>query len=179
LLADEQGWDRFAITGFSGGGPHALGVAALLPDRVTRCSTVAAIAAPGTSAFESLDWVPDARQGEEFLRDQLGRRGQEIVRELDTGVPDGGRYERMRATCIDGLDGWIDDYLALTKPWGFEPRDVRVPVDVWFGSVDDNSTPEHAAWLLATLPDATPHEYAGGHDPDDAVQRQILAALHP
>ena len=84
----------------------------------------------------------------------------------------------MRATCIDGLDGWIDDYLALSKPWGFEPRDIAVQVDVWFGSEDDNSTPAHAEWLLTTLPNARPREYRGGHDPDDATQRQIFAALH-
>jgi pimeloyl-ACP methyl ester carboxylesterase len=204
LLADAQGWDRFAVTGFSGGGPHALATAALLPDRVTRCSTVAGIAPPGTAAFVALDWAADAGRGEEFLRDQLGRRGPEILRGFETDGPDGrrhergfetdgqdgrrhergfeteggGRYERMRATCIDGLDGWIDDYLALSKPWGFEPRDIPVPVDVWFGSEDDNSTPAHAEWLLTTLPNARPRNYPGGHDPDDTTQRQIFAALH-
>jgi pimeloyl-ACP methyl ester carboxylesterase len=177
LLADAQGWDRFAITGFSGGGPHALAAAASLPDRVIRCSTVAAIAPPATAAFDSLDWRADARHGELFLREQLGRHGAEILREFDTDVPDGGRYERMRAACVDGLDGWIDDYLALSKPWGFEVQDVAVPVDVWFGSKDDNSTPAHAEWLLTNLPDATPHKYNGGHDPDDTVQRDIFAAL--
>ncbi|MDX6263003.1 MAG: hypothetical protein QOH84_4691 [Kribbellaceae bacterium] len=221
LLADAQGWDRFAVTGFSGGGPHALATAALLPDRVIRCSTVASIAPPGTAAFPALDWAADAGRGEAFLREQLGRRGPEILREFgadapDRGgavvsevldgcgevvsgapdgggeyatdapegdrelagdAPDGGRYERMRAACVDGLEGWIDDYLALSKPWAFEPRDIGVPVDVWFGSEDDNSTPAHAEWLLANLPKATPHKYVGGHDPDDTVQREIFAAL--
>ncbi|WP_344221567.1 alpha/beta hydrolase [Kribbella sancticallisti] len=175
-LADAQGWDRFAVTGFSGGGPHAFATAALLPDRVVRCSTVSGIAPPGTAAFESLDWAADARRGETFLRDQLGRSGQDIMRELSSGS-DAGRVERMRASCIEGLDGWIDDYLALSKPWGFDPRDVQAPVDVWFGSEDDNSTPAHAEWLLATLPSATAREYVGGHDPDDAVQRLIFGAL--
>jgi pimeloyl-ACP methyl ester carboxylesterase len=177
LLADAQGWDQFAVTGFSGGGPHALAAAALLPDRVIRCSTVAAIAPPGTTAFASLDWTADAHRGEAFLREQLGRRGPEILRTFATEAPDGGRYERMQAACVDGLDGWIDDYLALSKPWGFESRDIAAPVDVWFGSKDDNSTPAHAEWLAKNIPDATPREYRGGHDPDDAVQREIFAAL--
>jgi pimeloyl-ACP methyl ester carboxylesterase len=177
LLADAQGWDKFAVTGFSGGGPHALATAALLPNRVTRCSTVAAIAPPSTAAFDSLDWVPDARRGEAFLRDQLGRRGPELLRTFETDQPDGGRYNRMRATCIDGLNGWIDDYLALTKPWGFTLRTITTPVDVWYGADDNNSTPAHAHHLLATLPNATPHEYPGGHDPDDTTQRQIFTAL--
>jgi pimeloyl-ACP methyl ester carboxylesterase len=208
LLADAQGWERFAVTGFSGGGPHALAAAAMLPGRVIRCSTVAAIAPPGTAAFGSLDWPADAGRGEAFLREQLSRRGPEILRDFATAAPgagesathapddsqptthapddgefaggvlDGGRYERMRAACVDGLDGWIDDYLALSKAWGFEPRDIGVPVDVWFGSEDDNSTPAHAEWLATTIPGAKARRYPGGHDPDDSTQRQIFAALH-
>ncbi|GAA3545430.1 alpha/beta hydrolase [Kribbella ginsengisoli] len=178
VLADVMGWKRFAVTGFSGGGPHALATAALLPHRVIRCSTVAAIAPPGTTAFGSLDWPADAVRGEPFLRDQLGRRGPELLREFATGAPDGGRYERMRAACVDGLDGWIDDYLALSKPWGFKLRDIGVPVEVWFGSEDDNSTPAHAEWLVTTIAGAKARMYDGGHDPDDTTQRQVFTALH-
>jgi pimeloyl-ACP methyl ester carboxylesterase len=36
LLADAQGWAQFAVAGNSGGGPHALACAALLPGRVRR-----------------------------------------------------------------------------------------------------------------------------------------------
>jgi pimeloyl-ACP methyl ester carboxylesterase len=176
LLADEMGWDHFVVTGFSGGGPHALACAALLPSRVVRCSTVAGIAAPGTSALESLDWVPDARRGEAFLRDKLGRHGQEILSHFDPTASD-GRYERMRATCIDGLEGWIDDYLALTKAWGFDPGAVESPVDIWYGAEDDNTTIEHTEWVLAAIPGAVGREYSGGHDPGDAEQRMILRAL--
>ncbi|MFF0340974.1 alpha/beta fold hydrolase [Kribbella sp. NPDC004875] len=43
-LADAFGWERFVVTGGSGGGPHALACAALLPDRVTRCAITGSIA---------------------------------------------------------------------------------------------------------------------------------------
>src|SRR5579862_8716897 len=33
-VADELGWDTFAVLGVSGGGPHALGVAHRAPERV-------------------------------------------------------------------------------------------------------------------------------------------------
>ena len=36
-VADALGLDRFVVTGASGGGPHALALAAMLPDRVVRC----------------------------------------------------------------------------------------------------------------------------------------------
>jgi pimeloyl-ACP methyl ester carboxylesterase len=178
LLAEEVGWTEFAVTGFSGGGPHALACTALLPDRVNYCSTVAGIASPDLPGFdESLDWVPDARRGEAFLRDQLGVRATEILDGLRTDVPDNGRYERMCAACLEGLDGWIDDYLALTKPWGFDLQAITAPTDIWYGSMDDNTTMDHTEWLLANVPGATGRKYDGDHDPGDAAQREILRAI--
>jgi pimeloyl-ACP methyl ester carboxylesterase len=40
VLADSLGWDRFALWGASGGGPHALGCAARMGDRIMRCAGV-------------------------------------------------------------------------------------------------------------------------------------------
>jgi pimeloyl-ACP methyl ester carboxylesterase len=54
-LADAQGWAQFAVTGNSGGGPHALACAALLPDRVTRCAVGSGISPPDTSGPLSPD----------------------------------------------------------------------------------------------------------------------------
>ena len=189
LLADAQGWEQFAVTGFSGGGPHALACAALLPDRVIRCSTVAGIAPPDAPELDfmgTLDWPKDASQGEELLRIDLERHGWEILAEIEAGVQGSigataetpGRVERMRATCIDGLDGWIDDYLALIRPWGFDLSKIAAPITVWYGSEDENTTREHTEWLLANVPGAERHEYPGGHDPEDADYRRMLAWLH-
>src|SRR4051794_5459944 len=51
-LADALGIERFATLGASGGGPHALACAALLPERVSAVATLAGIA-PLTDEF---DW---------------------------------------------------------------------------------------------------------------------------
>ena len=178
LLADEVGWAEFAVTGFSGGGPHALACAALLPDRVNYCSTVAGIASPDLPGFDkSLDWVPDTRRGEPFLRGQLGQRATEILGDLRTAVPDNGRYERMRDACLEGLDGWIDDDLALTQPWGLDLQTITAPVEIWHGSTDDNTTIDHTQWLLANVPTAAARKYDGDHDPGDAAQRKIFQAI--
>src|SRR5262249_35745471 len=43
-VADQLGVGRFAVWGISGGGPHALACAALLPDRVVAVGSLASVA---------------------------------------------------------------------------------------------------------------------------------------
>ena len=52
-IADTLEVNTFAVLGRSGGGPHALACAALLPDRVTRASVLVSLA---PWAAEGLDW---------------------------------------------------------------------------------------------------------------------------
>jgi pimeloyl-ACP methyl ester carboxylesterase len=51
-LADELGFDRFGVNGGSGGGPHVLACAALLPDRVVRATCDVGVAPLGTPGLE-------------------------------------------------------------------------------------------------------------------------------
>jgi pimeloyl-ACP methyl ester carboxylesterase len=56
-LADELGFDRFGVTGGSGGGPHALASAALLPDRVVRATCDVGVAPLGTPGLDQDAWL--------------------------------------------------------------------------------------------------------------------------
>jgi pimeloyl-ACP methyl ester carboxylesterase len=56
-LADELGFDRFGVSGGSGGGPHALACAALLPDRVVRAICDVGVAPFGTPGLERDAWL--------------------------------------------------------------------------------------------------------------------------
>ena len=56
-LADELGFDRFGVSGGSGGGPHVLACAALLPDRVVRALCDVGVAPFGTSGLEQDAWL--------------------------------------------------------------------------------------------------------------------------
>jgi pimeloyl-ACP methyl ester carboxylesterase len=46
-----------------------------------------------------------------------------------------------------GADGWIDDVLALRRPWGFNPCKIDVPVLIWHGLDDVFSPVSHSRWL--------------------------------
>jgi hypothetical protein len=44
--------------------------------------------------------------------------------------------ERMNYGLAPGDEGWFEDFHALTTPWGFDPGDITVPVELWHGDLD-------------------------------------------
>ena len=178
-LAEAHGWAQFAIFGGSGGGPHALACAALLPDQVTRCAVLSGIRPVRA----------DPPPQESSLRPRLEAHAAEIMSKIDDGGPespwepgppartDPDALARLRATFLDGTDGWVDDSLAFARPWGFDPATITLPVGIWRGTADTTVPAEHAEWLLATIKTAQGHLYAGGHLPDTTVYRQIFKWL--
>jgi pimeloyl-ACP methyl ester carboxylesterase len=182
-IADELGLERFAVTGGSGGGAHALAVGARLPERVTRVLCDAGGApydAPGLDWFAGMDpenvqefgW---ALEGEETLVRELEREAAEILAKLDenpaallSGFDLGdadraalqdpelqrGWEESLRESLREGVWGWVDDDLAFVRPWGFELDELRVPVEIRYGVTDVLVPPGHGAWLAAHVPGA-------------------------
>jgi pimeloyl-ACP methyl ester carboxylesterase len=175
-LADGVGWNRFGVFGGSGGGPHALACAALLADRVTRCAVLAGIKPkhPG-----------DGPRDEPALRSRLAEVAAEIMGRIEAGGPelpgqpgpaaldDPDAMARLRATFVDGMDGWVDDSLAFTRPWGFNLATITVPVGIWSGTDDAEVSAEHAEYLLANIAAAQAHSYDGGHLPNVDVYHEI------
>jgi hypothetical protein len=58
------------------------------------------------------------------------------IRALRARLTEDGYQDRMRAAYTDGVDGWIDDCIAMTQPWGFDLSAIEVPVSVWYGPDD-------------------------------------------
>ena len=77
-VADELSIGSFAMTGGSGGGPHALACAALLPDRVLRCLADVCVA---PFDAEGLDWLAGQTKGNvaEF---EAALRGEADIRKI-------------------------------------------------------------------------------------------------
>ena len=164
-VADAFGVERFAAMGASGGGPHALAGAALLPERVTGVVTLAGIA-PRTDAF---DWF-DGMRAPGGLRSALqGREARARYAETEEFDPEqflpvdfaalDGRWSSLdddvaRSDAF-GPDGLVDDDVAFARPWGFELEDVRAPVLLVQGEGDRVVPRRHASWMLSRLPNAT------------------------
>lgn len=94
-IADALSLGSFAVMGGSGGGPHALACAALLPDRVTRCACIVGVAPLGDEGLSRQEWLEGmvegnirefswALEGEEALRRELPEARREILASLES-----------------------------------------------------------------------------------------------
>lgn len=187
------GWlgaKRCLVAGWSGGGPHALACGA----RLDAAAAVLAIACVAPYDAGGLRWLEGmgeanlsefgaAEQGEAELRALLdaGRAQLQdatvvrVVSSLQSVLPPVDRaalthelgedlvasiHEAVRT----GVDGWLDDDLALVRPWGFEVSEIDRPVALWQGGVDLMVPPAHGSWLAANLGEAAVHLEPGeGH----------------
>jgi len=159
-VADALGIDEFAITGGSGGGPHALAVAARLPGRVSRLSNFAALAPFDLMGFEAYtrdqdDWTKDylakVRESEAVCEAFFKGMDDEMRGELAADDP---MREASLEQCRDGVMGWVDDERALQAPWGFDVGDITAPTVVYANPNDPTTPPNHAEWLVARIPGA-------------------------
>ena len=165
-VADELGLERFAVMGASGGGPHALACAALLPDRV---SGVVSIAGLAPIDADGIDWFGGMASDGASLRAALkGRRAREEYEATVEFDPESfveRDYQALAGawSCLgddvgrasaDGPDGLIDDDVAYVMPWGFDVSAVQAPVLLVHGGRDRVVPPSHSEWLAVHCPRA-------------------------
>jgi len=186
-LLDHLRADRCLTAGKSGGGPHALATAALLPDRVAAVASLAGVA-PFEDGFldgmgqDNLDEFAAALAGEAVLRPYLAQH-QAVLAEADAAgmvsqlaslLPDVDRAVLTDEAGADlvanlrggvrSIDGWLDDDLAFTQHWGFELESISVPTYVWQGGADLMVPAHHGERLAAAIPASTAHLINGeGH----------------
>lgn len=181
-VLDHLGIDRFSAFGWSGGGPHALALGALLPGRVARVAVLGCPAPDDDPSFDVTAGMPemnleshtmlrenpeDDRLGCEkavqaFLDDPEAFLGQidAVVDPVDVAA---GRNLGLRARMIDqlrdafqnGAEGWFEDDMITVRPWGFAPEDVRGEVWLWHGELDRLVPIAHARHLAGRLPRCT------------------------
>jgi pimeloyl-ACP methyl ester carboxylesterase len=180
-IADELGFERFAVVGGSGGAPHALACGALLGGRVTR---VGALVTPAPSDAEDFDFFEGlaelnvkefgaALEGEgaieaflQPLADGIRADPDAVIEDILTELPEVDRElaarpefraimkESFVEAVRQGVRGWADDDLAFAKPWGFELEDVQAETRVWQGELDVLTPRPHGEYVASRLPNA-------------------------
>jgi pimeloyl-ACP methyl ester carboxylesterase len=179
-VLDAIGAEHFVTAGWSGGGPHALACAALLPERCRAAATIAGVApyAGGPADWlagmgpENVEEFGAALAGEAELEaflaaaaaEMRGMTADQVVEGMGGLLPDvdksavTGEFASFLAAAFNaavatGTAGWRDDDLAFIRDWGFAPGGP-VPVTIWQGDQDLMVPFAHGQWLAAHVPAA-------------------------
>jgi len=160
-LAGSLSIERFAVLGWSMGGPHALVCASAIPDRLLWAGVVsglAPLAEPGmlagmTPFYRRLFGM--ARRSHRVvqvplaLKNRYARRNPAAYMDgMFVGAPENDRAiyalpgvrdnksagfaEVVRA----GSRGLSLEMTMVARPWGFRLEDIAIPVRLWYGSQD-------------------------------------------
>lgn len=172
-FADALGLNRFAVIGISGGGPHAIAIAAAMPDRtallalvspvgpITECQdhirmsklhrliftrigrSPAAIASFFWSLRNLVRWAPGVAY--RALMQRAPRSDRIVLARTEVKA---NLQTAIREGLRPGIDGARQDLRLFCGPWGMPLQDIDVPAIVWQGS-DDAIVPPDAAYYLA------------------------------
>ena len=181
-VADALAIGPFVVAGHSGGGPHALAVAATLGDRVTRVGLAASLAPFDQDGTKAMVKDGDLKtifklEHAKFLAKAAGKVeakhyskdiGAFVAHCAEAWPGDHGVFTdpalvpmfeaEFLAAFEQGGVGALDDMWAFLD-WGFEVEAVAQPVTLFVGDADDILDPEMSDRLAARLP--TPRCTAG------------------
>ena len=178
-LADQLGLERFSVVGWSGGGPYALACARRIGERIDSIAIVSGAAplakttctdylrrfdrnavfvagkAPWVVRLAMWHWGrPQRRDAEAFFEKSLA----EMCAADQAVLAEPQLRSRMIANSAElyrqGGRGMYDEALILARPWGFDPSEIRVPVDIWHGARDEVVPFGMSAHLAEAIPGA-------------------------
>jgi pimeloyl-ACP methyl ester carboxylesterase len=178
-LLDHFNIEKFVSVGWSGGGPHALGMS-----RNLKCQGVITLAGVGEWGNSDLNFLegmgPEnheefgaALNGENAIKKWMqentaafknvtgadlitsfgGLIGEADKKALTPTVAEEEAASYRRALSVS-YNGWLDDDLAFVQPFGFNLNEINKPVLVWQGDDDFMVPRAHSQWLASKIPTA-------------------------
>ena len=170
-LADRLGLEKFAVVGFSSGGPHALACAAL--NRSGRVACCGLLSSDAPYAHPSLNMVEAVFGSPKIDMKWAMSRAEENATAMRSAYESIAKEEKQKialadldAAVVQGFEGAASDaVLEAAESWGFGLEDVQVPVLLWHGTADTD-VPVEAGRFLA--------ENIGGKDASQIVSSHFI-----
>lgn len=161
-LANHLALDRFAVAGFSAGGPYALACAYRLSDRLSACGVISGVGQIGPFLSFLSKWVPwlmlpIARR---FFRSEAQARQSLLGAARNWPAPDQqslkleGISDVMAASLVEALRPGAsgaahDGGLLDVRQWGFRPEAVELADLFWWHGGLDREVPVAGARAIA------------------------------
>lgn len=199
-LLDHHQLDRVPVMGISGGGPHALAVAAKHPGRIAAVSVVvgASPLEPGevgrlvgvnAAGYEAAErgWEPLHQLLAQFRERVLGEEGMAgMLADApaeDRAIMLDPAWQRIsRANTNEalrqGAEGWADESMVLLRDWDFDLEKVGATVTWWHGDNDMNAPLSAAERTAARLRQADLRVWHNeGHFASQTHEAEIVREL--
>jgi pimeloyl-ACP methyl ester carboxylesterase len=177
-LTTALGIDRFAVMGWSAGGPYAAACAARLHGRVTAAALLSSsvpLDLYGTKRGLTVEdrvlvalarhapWLASAIMEASIVNAGNARLLRALVRSFppsdrtilsEWGPPDQA-LAFVREAVRQGTAGCVHDYRIFGDPWGFSLEEIRVPVQIWEGAEDRTGPPGYREFLRRHIAHST------------------------
>ncbi len=169
-LTRALGIERFAVMGWSSGGPYAAVCAARMDRRVTAAALLSS-AVPldlyGTTRGLAVEdralllltrrapWLAATAMKMSIVNASNARLLRAVMRSFppadrnvisEWGPPDLA-LAFVREALRQGTDGCVQDYRIFGDPWGFSLEEIHRPVQIWEGEDDRTGPPGYRAFL--------------------------------
>ncbi|QCK16607.1 alpha/beta hydrolase [Mangrovivirga cuniculi] len=167
-LADHLNINKYAVLGISGGSVYSLACAYRSPDRVIKATSISSIVpfingrppkemcSENRNAFFLAKYLPFlakwilngsrkmiAKDPDKYIHhvqnqvDHLCSSDREFIQKEEAGNI---ILNTMKEAFRQSVHEAATEPSLLSKPWGFEPKDIQIPVEIWHG-IDDTLTP--------------------------------------
>ena len=199
-LLDHHQLERVPVMGTSGGGPHALAIAARHPERIKAAAVIvgASPLEPGEVSqlvgVNAAGYAAAERGWDQLHQLLIGVRERLLSDEGMAGVlsdappedraimqdPAWQRLSRVNTAeaLRQGAEGWADESMALHRGWDFDLETVRPPVTWWHGDEDKNAPLSAMRRAAARLPKVDVHVWPNeGHFAALTHEAQIVRDL--
>jgi len=178
-LADALGLSRFAVLGWSAGGPYALACAYKFPERLTRVGVACGFAPfdrpgategmsknmqQGIAMMRRLPWMTKlvtASLPGQYHKDPEKAFQKQFGQSLSSADAQVLAQAEIRANLLEGAveamrqgarGPALELELLFARSWGFRPQEIKRDVYLWYGDADALVPLQMGEYLAAAIP---------------------------